>query len=184
MSAQEENALKCANHPNVTTYVRCSRCGKPICTRCMNATPVGYRCADCYNPQIAPLYKIEPSRLPAAIGAGLAVSVVAGVAIAFLPGIAFFLALLMGFFTSDAIARFANEKRGQVMQLIGVSSIVVGLLVSLLVYGLRNAGGISYALANIWPRSVGFFNANYTGFDIFTVLMFGMAAFMCWIRLR
>jgi membrane associated rhomboid family serine protease len=37
----------CYRHPNVTTGVHCTRCGRPICPDCMVAAPVGYQCPDC-----------------------------------------------------------------------------------------------------------------------------------------
>jgi membrane associated rhomboid family serine protease len=37
----------CYRHPNRETGVRCSNCGRPICTDCMTATPVGMRCPEC-----------------------------------------------------------------------------------------------------------------------------------------
>lgn len=41
----------CANHPQVETSLRCSRCGKPICARCAILTPTGYRCQECVRGQ-------------------------------------------------------------------------------------------------------------------------------------
>ncbi|MCX7680827.1 MAG: B-box zinc finger protein [Anaerolineae bacterium] len=43
--------LRCINHPTVETYLRCNRCGQPICARCAVQTPVGYRCRQCVNRQ-------------------------------------------------------------------------------------------------------------------------------------
>ena len=37
----------CYRHPNVTTGVHCTRCGRPICTDCMVSAPVGYQCPEC-----------------------------------------------------------------------------------------------------------------------------------------
>ena len=39
--------VPCADHPDVETRLRCSRCGRPICPRCSVRTPVGMRCPDC-----------------------------------------------------------------------------------------------------------------------------------------
>ena len=33
--------LCCVNHPNKETYLRCNKCGQPICTKCAVGTPVG-----------------------------------------------------------------------------------------------------------------------------------------------
>jgi membrane associated rhomboid family serine protease len=37
----------CYRHPSRETGLSCSNCGRPICTDCMTATPVGPRCPDC-----------------------------------------------------------------------------------------------------------------------------------------
>jgi membrane associated rhomboid family serine protease len=37
----------CYRHPRVETGVRCSDCGRPICTDCMVFGPVGIRCPEC-----------------------------------------------------------------------------------------------------------------------------------------
>lgn len=39
----------CYRHPNVQTGVHCTRCGRPICTRCMIPAPVGYQCPECVD---------------------------------------------------------------------------------------------------------------------------------------
>jgi hypothetical protein len=43
--------IYCANHPNVETMLRCSRCNKPICNKCAIKSPVGYRCPECVRGQ-------------------------------------------------------------------------------------------------------------------------------------
>lgn len=43
--------IYCANHPGVETTLRCSRCNKPICTKCAIQSPVGYRCPECVRSQ-------------------------------------------------------------------------------------------------------------------------------------
>jgi membrane associated rhomboid family serine protease len=40
-------AETCYRHPNRETSVSCSSCGRPICTDCMNPSPVGMRCPEC-----------------------------------------------------------------------------------------------------------------------------------------
>ena len=199
---EEESGLQCANHPNTTTYVRCSRCGKPICTRCMFATPVGYRCADCYNPQIAPLYKIDPSRLPAAIAGGLGVALLGGVLIALLPDYVFFIALLMGFLVSDVVGRLSNEKHGPTIQLIAIGCLVGGLVATLLLYTLLHPGAFATAFAVgqsgqhqiCTPGQINFTRLTQPDqfnpygvcgqIDLFHILMYAVAIFMAWIRLR
>jgi membrane associated rhomboid family serine protease len=37
----------CYRHPKRETYVRCTRCDRPICPDCMNAASVGHQCPEC-----------------------------------------------------------------------------------------------------------------------------------------
>src|SRR5207248_5609690 len=40
-------APTCYRHPDRETYIRCSRCDKPICPECMVSAAVGFQCPDC-----------------------------------------------------------------------------------------------------------------------------------------
>lgn len=37
----------CPRHPDRVSYVRCQRCGRPMCGDCQRAAPVGFQCVDC-----------------------------------------------------------------------------------------------------------------------------------------
>jgi membrane associated rhomboid family serine protease len=37
----------CYRHPSRETYVRCTRCERPICPDCMNVASVGHQCPEC-----------------------------------------------------------------------------------------------------------------------------------------
>jgi len=37
----------CYRHPDRATYVRCTRCNRPICPECMRDAAVGHQCAEC-----------------------------------------------------------------------------------------------------------------------------------------
>ena len=41
------DAPKCYRHPDRSTFLRCSRCERPICPFCSNESPVGQRCPEC-----------------------------------------------------------------------------------------------------------------------------------------
>ncbi|HEX5331506.1 MAG TPA: rhomboid family intramembrane serine protease [Cellulomonas sp.] len=37
----------CPRHPDRISYVRCQRCGRPVCPECQRQAPVGVQCVDC-----------------------------------------------------------------------------------------------------------------------------------------
>jgi membrane associated rhomboid family serine protease len=37
----------CYRHPDRETYIRCTRCERPICPECMTSAAVGFQCPDC-----------------------------------------------------------------------------------------------------------------------------------------
>lgn len=44
---QQPIAYGCYRHPDRPTYIRCQRCGRPICGDCMISAAVGFQCPDC-----------------------------------------------------------------------------------------------------------------------------------------
>lgn len=122
--------VPCSYHPNVTTGLRCSRCGKPICPQCAVRTPVGLRCPDCAGVRGLPTYRTPADSLLKAAGAGLAVAVVVAVLWRFFPGWQFYLCLLLGFGVVETIARFSGDKRGADLQVAAIAAVTVGLLLS------------------------------------------------------
>lgn len=47
MSESPVTAPVCYRHPSKETYVRCTRCERPICPDCMNEASVGHQCPEC-----------------------------------------------------------------------------------------------------------------------------------------
>ena len=50
----EENGNEyqvCYKHHDRKTYLRCNKCGRPICLECAVQTPTGYRCKECIKAQ-------------------------------------------------------------------------------------------------------------------------------------
>ena len=73
--------LRCAEHPDVETYLRCGKCYTPICPRCMVQTPVGARCRQCARLR-PPVVEQVPAPLfarSAAAGVGAALAVGLGI---------------------------------------------------------------------------------------------------------
>jgi membrane associated rhomboid family serine protease len=46
---QEPIAYGCYRHPDRATYIRCQRCGRPICGDCMISAAVGFQCPECVS---------------------------------------------------------------------------------------------------------------------------------------
>ena len=135
--------MRCAYHPDVETNLRCGKCGKPICPKCMVQTPVGARCPDCAKLYKLPTYRVSTKYYLRAAGTGLGMAIVCGIAwgvvMRFMP---FYLNLLLapgaGYAIGEVISRSVNRKRGTGLAVIAGSALVVSYLVSMfLPWGLR-----------------------------------------------
>jgi membrane associated rhomboid family serine protease len=47
MSESPVTVPVCYRHPSKETYIRCTRCDRPICPDCMNEASVGHQCPEC-----------------------------------------------------------------------------------------------------------------------------------------
>lgn len=120
--------VPCADHPDVETRLRCSRCGKPICPRCGVRTPVGMRCPDCAGTRSS--VAANPTQTLVAAGAGLVVAALAGIGWAFYPAWGFYWALLLGFGTVEMMVRFLRKPRGSDLQAIAIVIVLFGIVLS------------------------------------------------------
>ena len=147
--------VPCADHPDVETRLRCSRCGKPICPRCAVRTPVGMRCPDCAGTRSAS--RANPAGTLVAAGAGLAVATLVGVVWGFFPEWQFYLALALGFGVVEAMAKLLRTRQGIDLQLIAIGIVVYGLLVSRAVMAQRlgvNLGEINDVVGPLTQRAL------------------------------
>ena len=129
-TAYASGQVPCSYHPNVRTGLRCSRCGKPICPQCAVRTPVGLRCPECAGVRGLPTYRTSASSLVRGAGAGLLVAIGVAVLWRFFPAWEFYLCLLLGFGTVEAMARFSGNKRGADLQLLAMGIVTIGLVLS------------------------------------------------------
>jgi membrane associated rhomboid family serine protease len=48
---QQQTTPVCPRHPDRVSYVRCQRCGRPVCPECQRPAAVGVQCVDCVKQQ-------------------------------------------------------------------------------------------------------------------------------------
>jgi len=139
--------MKCATHPDVETNLRCGKCGKPICPRCMVQTPVGARCRECAKLYKLPTYHVSTIYYLRAIGTALGMGAVGGVLWWLVDIFLFFyigliLAAGIGYVIGELVSISVNRKRSPWLAGIAGVGVVISYLVSIflpggLIIGLR-----------------------------------------------
>lgn len=129
--------MRCATHPEVETSLRCGKCGKPICPRCLVQTPVGARCPDCARLHKLPTFEVSAKYYLRAVGAGLGVAILCGlvwgVVIGLMPYfyLNFLLAPGAGYVIGEIISLVANRKRSLGLIVIGGAAVIISYVVSI-----------------------------------------------------
>ncbi|MBM3945886.1 MAG: hypothetical protein FJ315_00590 [SAR202 cluster bacterium] len=127
----------CANHKSTETVLRCGKCEKPICPRCVIFTPVGTRCRECAHLTRLPTYNISPAFLARGAAAGLSAGIGVGLLLGYLLGEGIIPALyLLGpfaiaglaYLTAEVVSLATNRKRGPPLQAIAAVSWFLGYL--------------------------------------------------------
>jgi hypothetical protein len=135
--------LYCVNHPKTETYLRCNRCGDPICTKCAVQTPVGYRCPACVKTQQRVFYAdFRPVHYVVAALVALPLSFIAGWLSPNLGWFAIFLGPISGALIAEAARWAIKKRRGRYTWLVVCACIVVGALPVLLLSLVYTLGAI------------------------------------------
>ena len=137
----EQVTLHCATHPDVETNLRCGKCGKLICPKCLVQTPVGSRCRDCAKLYKLPTYRVSTTYYLRAAGTALVLAVVLGLAWGFvgrfLPII--YLNLLIsagiGWVIGEVTGLAVNRKRGTDLAIIGGLGVAACYVVNIFTFG-------------------------------------------------
>ena len=133
--------MRCATHPKVETNLRCGKCGKPICPKCLVQTPVGARCRDCAKLGKLPTYRVSIKHYLRAVGTGLGMAAVCGAAWGAIEWvIPFFsfnllLAPAAGYAIGEVVSLSVNRKRGTALAIIAGVAVVISYLVTFLFPG-------------------------------------------------
>ncbi len=129
--------MKCAAHPDVETNLRCGKCGKPICPKCMVQTPVGARCPECARLYKLPTYRVSTRYYLRAIGTALGMAIAGGVVWGlvgiFVPFflLSFLLAAGVGYAIGEVVSLAVNRKRGTGLATVAGMAVAISYLVSL-----------------------------------------------------
>ena len=144
-----EQTLFCANHPETETTLRCNRCGKPVCVKCVELTEVGYRCKECIRAQQNVFFTAETKDYFVLAIVSFVLAAIATPVIELLLGmlglffgiiLAVFLGPAVGGAAATIIRRSVGRRRGRYMGLVGVIAIIVGVgfgLVAASLVGMR-----------------------------------------------
>lgn len=133
-----ESKTFCVNHPQTETYLRCNKCGKPVCMKCVQRTPVGYRCNECLGEQRAGYYTATLLDYALAVIIGVILGAIAAFVVTFINLglfsiiIAIFAGPFAGGIISEAIRRAVSKRRGRYLGLTASAAIVVGALAILI----------------------------------------------------
>jgi hypothetical protein len=165
--------MRCAYHPDVETNLRCGKCDKPICPRCMVPTPVGARCRDCAGLDKLPTFRVSTRYYLIAAGTALGMAIAGGAAWGLIEwaigriGLIFSLSLLLapaaGYAIGEVTSLAVNRKRGTGLAVVG------GI-----------AAALSYGVVLFFPGvlPVGLFSV------IYHIIAVGLGIFIAVSRLR
>ncbi|MBA7677280.1 hypothetical protein ES703_85532 [subsurface metagenome] len=146
--------MKCATHPEVETNLRCGKCGKLICPKCLVQTPVGARCPDCAKLHKLPTYRISTKYYLIAIGTGLGMAIACGAIWGLIESLVHFLYLSLllapgiGYAIGEVVSLSVNRKHGTGLAIVGGAAVVISYLVSLL-FSILFHWGLFFGLFNI-----------------------------------
>ncbi len=146
--------MKCATHPQIETNLRCGKCGKLICPKCMVQTPVGARCRDCAKLYKLPTYRVSTKYYLRAVGTALGMAIVCGIVWGVVRGLVpfFLLNLLLaagaGYAIGEVVSLSVNRKRGTGLAAIAGIAVVISYPVSIL-FSILLPWGFSFGLFRI-----------------------------------
>lgn len=144
--------MRCTAHPEVETNLTCSKCGKPICPKCLVQTPVGARCRKCAHLSKLPTYQVPLHyylrATGAALGLAVAIGLIWGVLQSLLPFL--YLNLLLasgvGYAIGEAIGLSVNRKRGRGLAIVAGVAVVISFVVNMLTFGSIPSGLLNIGL--------------------------------------
>jgi hypothetical protein len=157
---EKTETLYCANHPNIETYLRCSRCGKPICSRCAKQTPTGYRCPECLRGQQKVFTTANWYDYPVAILISGLLSFLGSLLVPIIGFFTIFLAPAAGILIASIVRYAVRKRRGKsLFQAAAIAAAVGCLLIPVLglLTNLVLGGRVGGLLGLLWYGVYAFF---------------------------
>ena len=142
--------MKCATHPKVETNLRCGKCGKPICPKCLVQTPVGARCPDCAKLYRLPTYRVSTQYYLRAAVTGLGMAIICGIVWGLVGNfVPLYLNLLIapgvGYAIGEVVSLSVNRKRGTGLAVVAGIAVAMSYLASILLF----PWGFPFSLFNL-----------------------------------
>lgn len=136
-----EQTLVCANHPETETTLRCNRCGKPVCVKCVELTEVGYRCKECIREQQSTYFTAETKDYFILAVVSFSLAAIAAPIIGYVISIfgffgwilAFLLGPTVGATAATVMRRSIGRRRGRYMGVVAIIAILLGTLVGVMI---------------------------------------------------
>jgi hypothetical protein len=151
-----ETALRCENHPDIETTLRCARCEKPICVKCAVLTPTGYKCRECVRGQQKVFETANWSDYPIAFAVAGILAFVGSVIASYMGFFTIFIAPIAGTIIAEVVRAVLRRRRSaRLYQLAALGTALGSLpllllsLASLLLIGIEGAGFFRF-LPLIW----------------------------------
>jgi hypothetical protein len=170
--------MRCTYHPDVETNLRCGKCDKPICPKCMVQTPVGARCPDCAKLYKLPTYRVSRKYYLIAVGTALGMAIVCGFAWGAIDWVIPFFSLNLllapgaGYAIGEVTSLAVNRKRGTGLAVVCGAAVVPSYIFNLLAISLL--ADISF----FWALPTGPFSV------IYNIIAVGLGIFVAVTRLR
>lgn len=165
MTEVVSDTLYCVNHPQTPTSLRCNRCGRPVCSRCIVRTPVGYRCRDCVRGQQQIFENAFWYDYVIAVVITLPLAAIAGALVTALGFFSIFLAPVVGGVVAEIVRWAVRRRRGRYLPHtaaaafalggLGLVLLPVGLAILAVLFGAGQRGVTGNILGllftSIWP---------------------------------
>lgn len=142
--------MRCATHPEVETNLRCGKCDKLICPKCLVQTPVGAKCRDCARLYKLPTYRVSTQYYLRAAGAGLGMAIVCGAVWGVIEWVIPFFSLNLllasaaGYAIGEVVSLSVNRKRGTRLAIIAGIAVAISYFITY-----PFTGGLPTGLFNI-----------------------------------